>query len=83
MGKRDKIMSQGEVLKILRRLKENEWIGTTELVKIMKIGRSTIHTNLRKLRNSNDIVSRRTNHKHHFTELEHKLYHCEDDYETQ
>jgi len=74
-------MSQHDILKVLRKLKENEWISTGKLVKKVKIGRSTIHSNLKKLRNSNDVVSRRRRGNWRNIELEHKLYHGENDYE--
>ncbi len=55
-------MSQDEVLKVLNKLKENEWINTGELIEILDFERSSILSNLRGLRNSGEVVSRWTNY---------------------
>ena len=51
-------MSQQQILKILEKLGEREWIGTTELVKMIKLNRSTITRNLLSLREENMVHSR-------------------------
>ena len=51
-------MSQQQILKILKKLGESEWISTTELVKILNLARPSITENLKRLRKENIIHSR-------------------------
>lgn len=51
-------MTQSEILKILKKLDENEWISTKELIKITKLGKSSLYSNISKLRQSGEVESR-------------------------
>lgn len=66
-------MSQGDIMKALGELDENEWISTTDLTKLLKINRSTITSNIIKLRRYNEIESRRLYKQAQNSSYEHRL----------
>ena len=67
-------MSQADVFKLLGKLKDDEWMSTTEIVSILGHGRSTIIANLCKLRKFNEIQSRKINKSvRRNQECEHRL----------
>ncbi len=60
-------------MKVLGELDENEWISTTELTERLDITRSTVTSNLIKLRRYNEIESRRLLNQLGNTSFEHRL----------
>lgn len=66
-------MSQGDIMKVLGKLGENEWISTTELTKLVRVNRSTVTSNLIKLRRYNEIESRRLHKQSQNASFEHRL----------
>lgn len=46
-------MSQGDILRVL---KKEKWMSAKEIAGKLKISVSTVHTSLRKLRESQDII---------------------------
>ena len=69
-------MSQQRIMKILLKLGKNDWISTTKLSKLLKVNRSAVTSNLKKMKTYNEIESRILKIKtkqHQSTSFEHRL----------
>lgn len=66
-------MGQNEIMRVLEKLDDNEWISSTELLKKTKCTRSTLSISLCKLRKFNEVESREMPNRGQNHELEHRL----------
>ncbi len=66
-------MTQGDIMKILVKLDEDEWISTKDLAKILKINSHTVTANLLKMRAYNEAESRRMPISTQNPQQEHRL----------